>query len=75
MSHLNAATLTIDNARDAKDVSIAIRNLYECGRLERGLSTSNVAYADVSAKIQARNDEIRRLRNELGIGEGDLQTP
>ena len=67
MSRLAASDYTIATARDAKDESILIRNLFECERLERGQSTANIAYQDVSARAKARDSEIEALKQELGI--------
>ena len=67
MSRLAASDYTIATARDAKDESILIRNLFDCERLERGQSTANIAYQDVSARAKARDSEIEALKQELGI--------
>ena len=64
-----ASDVTIGNSRDLKDVSIAYRNFYECERLERGQSTANIAYQDVSARAKARDSEIEALKQELGIND------
>ena len=66
-SMIAASDVTIGNSRDLKDVSIAYRNFYECERLERGQSTANIAYQDVSQRAKQRDNEIEALRQELGI--------
>lgn len=47
--------------------------LYDKERLERGQSTSNVAYADYSRSIQDQDREIMALEQEVGIVSEDKE--
>ena len=51
----------IKYAKDVKDMSIAFRNLYDSERLERGQSTANVDYPELSRKLAALHDQRQEL--------------
>jgi transposase len=48
--------------------------LYDKERLERGQSTANIAYADMSRDLKEMNREIKRLEEELGCSSLEAET-
>lgn len=60
LSKISAADYTIKTAKDEKDLAIAISKYHEMERLDRGQSTSNVSYADMTA----RQTELRKIAQE-----------
>lgn len=50
-------------------ITTALNTLGNMGRLEKGLSTENVAFLDMSESLQKLQEERKRLEEDLGSGE------